>query len=178
MLSGNQESPAAPAEQYDTLATLPAETKKLDAMDLLIRKITQLRDLCNTCSNGDDSVAGVFWFMSDTLQCCDRLATEAFKAVAAAGRTAPDAPVDQTTPETSFVGIPSGYIAIPEAVYNDLTLTLEALSAQLLIASDSEFYQTNIESTITTFALSMQREVARTMAAVSDCSRVRGPRHD
>ena len=178
MLSGNQESPASPAEQYDTLATLPAETNKLDAMDLLIRKITQLRDLCNTCSNGDDSVAGVFWFMSDTLQCCDRLATEAFKAVAAAGRTAPDAPVDQTTPETSFVGIPSGYIAIPEAVYNDLTLTLEALSAQLLIASDSEFYQTNIESTITTFALSMQREVARTMAAVSDCSRVRGPRHD
>ena len=179
MLSGNQESPAAPAEQYDTLATLPPQTDKLDAMDLLIRKIGQLRDLCNTCSHErDDSVAGVFWFMSDTLQCCDRLATEAFKAVAAAGRTAPDAPVDQTTPETSFVGIPSGYIAIPEAVYNDLTLTLEALSAQLLIASDSEFYQTNTESTITTFALSMQREVARTMAAVSDCSRVRGPRHD
>lgn len=178
MLSGNQESPAAPAEQYDTLATLPAETNKLDAMDLLIRKIGQLRDLCNTCSyERDDSVAGAFWFMADALQCCEQLADRVFKATAAAADrttpdTTPDVLADQTTPDTS-----DHLIAIPETRYNDLSLSLETLRAQLLIVSDPEVWQTNIERTLSAFVYGMQCEADRAIAAISDCSRVHPFKH-
>ena len=185
MLSGNQESPAAPADQYDTLATLPAETNKLDAMDLLIRKIGQMRDLCNTCSStGDEAIHGVFWFMADALQCCEQLADKAFKATAAAEHdmptTTPDqaAPVAAPTTETPVHNSPlADAVVMPRADHDKLGLALETLRAQLLIASDPEVYQTNTERTLSAFVYGMQCETDRAIDLVSGCKTLHTFKH-
>ena len=172
MLSGNQESPAAPADHYDTLATLPTTTTRLDALDLLLRKITQLRDLCNTCSNpGDDAIHGVFWFMADTLQCCEQLADSVFKGEA--GQSTPERTETQPT-EASVQNNPlADSVVIPLANYEQLGLAIETLRAQALIISDPETRQTNTERTMDGVTYGMVCEVDRISDLLSGCKTLR-----
>ena len=169
MLSENQESPAAPADHYDTLATLPTTTTRLDALDLLLRKITQLRDLCNTCSNpGDDAIHGVFWFMADTLQCCEQLADSVFKGEAS--QSTPERTETQPTVQNNPL---ADSVVIPLANYEQLGLAVEVLRAQALIISDHETRQTNTERTMDNFIHGMHCEIDRISDLLSGCKTLR-----
>ena len=157
------------ANHYDTLATLPTTTTRLDALDLLLRKITQLRDLCNTCSNpGDDAIHGVFWFMADTLQCCEQLADSVFKGEAS--QSTPERTETQPTVQNNPL---ADSVVIPLANYEQLGLAVEVLRAQALIISDHETRQTNTERTMDNFIYGMHCEIDRISDLLSGCKTLR-----